>query len=79
VIRPESVRSLLDLLDAGELPNDDGVEYAVGDRVNLAAYRGLARSRGVELRQVLVAAAGDELRSIVALPAVETRADGAPR
>lgn len=75
MIRPESVRSLLELLDAGELPEyDDRVEYAVGDRASLGAYRSLARSRGVELRAVLVAAAGDDLGAIIDLPPVETRA-----
>lgn len=35
--RLESARALLDLLDAGELPDcDDGVEYAVADPASLA-------------------------------------------
>lgn len=40
---------------------------------NLRAYRGLARSRGVDLRVVLRAAVDGRLAEVVDLPAVERR------
>jgi len=59
-----TVAALLAQARAGE---GDEVEFY--DQPSVAAFRSLARSRGVDLETVIRAACRDELRLVVALPA----------
>ncbi len=65
--RDEEDRTVAALLD--RVGEGDEVEFY--DQPSLAAFRSLARSRGVDLETVLRAACRDDLRPVVALPAAQ--------